>query len=350
MQHSEKSEHTTTTSAAERMSSMFGGRTVDSQMADVLDMLVSLGGKPIADLSAEEARKQPTPADAVKKLLEETGRNADPEGVLAVEDRKIDGPAGDIAIRIYTPASAREGTHLPIVFYVHGGGWVIADLDVYDSSPRSLCNAVHAKVVSTHYRQAPEDKFPAAHEDVYAAWKWTVENVRELGGDPSKIAIVGESAGGNMAAAVSMRARDEGFRVPDHEVLVYPVADASMTGESYAEMQNAKPLNSPMMAWFFDKYLKSPSDGASPMITLKNGNLAGMPSTTIISAELDPLRSEGEELAGALSKASVPTTQRTFEGVTHEFFGMGAVVDKAHQAVQLAAKGIMDSFGTSATR
>jgi acetyl esterase len=350
MQHRERIEHTNVTSAAERMSSMFGGRTVDSQMADVLDMLVSLGGKPIAELSADEARKQPTPADAVKKLLEETGRSGDPEGVLAVEDRNIAGPAGDIAIRIYTPASAREGTHLPIVFYVHGGGWVIADLDVYDSSPRSLCNAVHAKVVSTHYRQAPEDKFPAAHEDVYAAWKWTVENVRELGGDPSKIAIVGESAGGNMAAAVSMRARDEGFRVPDHEVLVYPVADASMTGVSYAEMQSAKPLNAPMMAWFFDKYLKSPSDGASPMITLKNGNLAGMPSTTIISAELDPLRSEGEELAGALSQAGVQTTQRTFEGVTHEFFGMGAVVDKAQEAVHLAAKGIMDSFGTSVTR
>lgn len=348
--HSDNIEHTDITSAADRLSSMFGGRAVDSQMADVLDMLVSLGGKPTAELSAGEARKQPTPADAVKKLLEETGRNSDPEGVLDVDDRKIAGPAGDIAIRIYTPASARGGTHLPIVFYIHGGGWVIADLDVYDSSPRALCNAVHAKVVSTHYRQAPEDKFPSAHEDVYAAWKWTVDNVGELGGDPSKIAIVGESAGGNMAAAVCMRARDEGFRIPDHEVLVYPVADASMTGESYAEMEKAKPLNSAMMGWFFDKYLKSPSDGASPMITLKNGNLAGMPPTTIISAELDPLRSEGEELARALSAAGVHTTQRTFEGVTHEFFGMGAVVDKAQEAVHLAAKGIMDSFGTAVTR
>ncbi|CAN5857796.1 alpha/beta hydrolase [soil metagenome] len=348
MHHNDNIEHNNMTSTAERMSSMFGGRAVDPQMADVLDMLESLGGKPIAELSADDARKQPTPADAVKKLLEETGRNSDPEGVLDVDNRRIAGPAGDIEIRIYTPASAREGTHLPIVFYVHGGGWVIANLDVYDSSPRALCNAVHAKVVSTHYRQGPEDKFPAAHEDVYAAYKWTVENAQELGCDPSKIAIVGESAGGNMAAAVCMRARDEGFRLPDHEVLVYPVADASMSGESYAEMKNAKPLNSAMMGWFFDKYLKSPSDGASPMITLTNGNLAGLPPATIISAELDPLRSEGEALARALSEAGVPTTQRTYPGVTHEFFGMGVVVDKAQDAIHLAAKGIMDSFGTVA--
>ncbi len=350
MQHRENIEHTKTTSAAERMSSMFGGRAVDAQMADVLDMLESLGGKPIAELSADEARKQPTPSDAVKKLLETTGRNSDPQDVLGTDDRTIAGPAGDIAIRIYTPASAREGTHLPLVLYVHGGGWVIADLDVYDSSPRALCNAVHAKVVSTHYRQAPEDKFPAAHDDVYAAWTWTVENARELGCDPSKIAIVGESAGGNMAAAVCMRARDEGFRLPDHEVLVYPVADASMSGASYAEMQNAKPLNSAMMGWFFDQYLKSPADGLSPMITLKSGNLAGLPPATIISAELDPLRSEGEALARALSDAGVPTTQRTYAGVTHEFFGMGVVVDNAQDAVHLAAKGLMDSFGTSVAR
>jgi acetyl esterase len=138
MHHNDNIEHNNMTSTAERMSSMFGGRAVDPQMADVLDMLESLGGKPIAELSADDARKQPTPADAVKKLLEETGRNSDPQGVLDVDNRKIAGPAGDIEIRIYTPASAREGTHLPLVFYVHGGGWVIANLDVYDSSPRAL--------------------------------------------------------------------------------------------------------------------------------------------------------------------------------------------------------------------
>jgi acetyl esterase/lipase len=335
-----------TADAAERMQVMFGGREVDPQMAEVLDMLTSLHGKPIEQLDPDEARKQPTPAMAVQKLLDERGLSTEPEGVLKVEAKKIDGLDGDIELRIYTPASAREGQSLPVVLYVHGGGWVIADLDVYDASPRALCNAAHAIIVSTHYRQGPEHRFPAAHDDVYAAYQWTLAHAGDIGGDPARIAIVGESAGGNMAATVSMRARDDGIQLPLHQVLVYPVADYSMSTESYREMAHAKPLDSGMMAWFFEHYLDGAADGASPYISLVNADLAGLPPTTIISAELDPLRSEGEQLAQQLTSAGVETRQKTFEGVTHEFFGMGVVVDKAAEAVQVAAHGLIEAFGT----
>ena len=334
------------TDTAAREQHHFAARQVDPQMADVLDMLESLHGKPIAELEPGEARKQPTPAMAVQKLLDERGRNTEPEGVLAVENKSIPGADGDIDIRIYTPASAREGQALPVILYVHGGGWVIANLDVYDSSPRALCNAAHAIVVSTHYRQAPEHKFPAAHDDTYTAYRWVLANASEIGGDPARVALVGESAGGNMAAAISMRAREEGLQLPLHQVLVYPVADAAMNTESYREMTEAIPLNSPMMPWFFKHYLNTPEDGRSPMISLLHANLSGLPPTTIINAELDPLRSEGEELARKLQAAGVPTRQKTFDGVAHEFFGMGAVVDKAAEAVQLAAHGLIDAFGT----
>jgi acetyl esterase len=337
-------------SAASEKAGMFGGRMPDAQMAEVLDMLESLHGKPIPELSAAEAREQPTPADAVKKLLAARGESTSPEEVGEVQDRMIAGPGGEIPIRIYRPASAAAGSPVPVVLYIHGGGWVIADLDVYDSSPRALCNAAQAIIVSTHYRQAPEHKFPAAHEDCFAAWQWTLEHAEELGGDPSRVGIVGESAGGDMAAAVSLMARDRDVLLPEHQVLVYPIADASMSTESYREMTKAKPLSSPMMAWFFENYLASPKDGASPLVSLVNADLAGLPSTTIVGAELDPLRSEGEALASKLEQAGVAVRHRTYPGMAHEFFGMGAVLDKAKDAVRFAAEGLQTMDGGRAPR
>ena len=331
------------------LAAMFAGRRPSPDMAAVLRAMQASGAKPIETLDAGEARKQPTPADAVKAVLKDRGEeNTIPEGVLSADDRTIDGPggSGNIKIRIYTPASAREGEPLPVVFYIHGGGWVIADLDVYDASPRAIANAAHAVVVSTHYRQAPEHTFPAAHEDVYAAYKWTLANAASLGGDPGRVAILGESAGGNMAAVVSINARDEGVQLPVHEVLVYPIAGYDTQTESYREMEQAKPLNSPMMRWFFDKYLDNGQEGRTEAIDLVHANLAGLPPTTIINAELDPLRTEGEQLAERFRTAGVRTEQRTFPGVTHEFFGMAAVVEGAREAQAMAARALIDAFGT----
>jgi acetyl esterase len=332
---------------AVEMTSMFGGREPTREMAQVLDMLESLHGKPIQDLDASEARRQPTPADAVKKLLDERDENTAPRDVGRVDNKTIEGPAGDIDIRVYKPASAREEKTLPVALYVHGGGWVIADIDTYDSSARAVCNAAHCIVVSTDYRQGPEHRFPAAHDDVYAAYKWTLANAADLGGDPALVAIVGESAGGNMAADVCIRARDEGIQTPVYQVLVYPVAGYDFDTASYREMTRAKPLNTPMMHWFFDHYLRSPADGALPTISLDKADLSGLPAVTIVSAELDPLRSEGEALARQFQGSGVATEQRTYNGVTHEFFGMGDVLQEAEDAVLFAANGLMRAFGTA---
>ena len=316
----------------------------DPQMKAVLDQLAQLGGKPIETLSPAEARKQPTPADAVKALLTKQGKSTTPEEVGKVEDRMIPGAAGEIPIRIYSPKNGQGP--FPTVLYIHGGGWVIANLDVYDSSPRALANAAGAVVVSTHYRMAPEHKFPAAHEDVYAAYQWLLKNAASLRGNANRITVIGESAGGNMAVGVSLMARDRGTKLPSSQVLIYPVAQTGLDTPSYKENATAKPLSKPIMAWFF----KHAADDAGkyktdPRLNLTTAaNLKGLPPTTIITAQIDPLRSEGKDLADRLQAAGVSVVYRNFDGVTHEFFGMGAVVDKAKEAVKVAAEGINRSY------
>lgn len=317
----------------------------DAQMQAVLDQLGKLGGKPIETLTADEARKQPSPADAVKALLESQGKPTTPEAVAKVENRTFPGPGGAVPIRIYTPNG--EGP-FPVVLYIHGGGWVIADLDTYDASPRAIANAAKAVVVSTHYRQGPEHPFPAAHEDTNAAYQWLLKNAASLGGDPKRIAVVGESAGGNIAANVSIAARDSQWQAPLAQVLVYPVADDDMNSPSYVENANAKPLNKPMMEWFAKNYLGDASKSSDPRIALVDqANLANLPPTTIILAQIDPLRSEGERLGEKLRAAGVPVTLQRYDGVAHEFFGMGAVVDKAKDAQQLAGKQLQAAFSST---
>ncbi len=316
------------------------------QMQKVLDKLEVLGVKPIDTLTVEQARTQPTPADAVKAVLRDAGKSAEPLPVGKVENRKIAGPGGDIPIRIYWPQASndRSGTP-PVVLYIHGGGWVIANLDVYDASPRALVDATGAIVVSTHYRQAPEHKFPAAHNDTWAAWQWTLGNAASLGGDPERIAVVGESAGGNMAAAIALRARDENVQQPVHQVLVYPVADAAVgTTESERNNREAAPLNTAALPWFYDKYLHNDADGKHQYFSILDADLKGVAPATIITAEIDPLRSEGVDFAKRLEAAGVAVQSRTYRGVTHEFFGMGAVLDEAKDAVELAAVGLTQDF------
>ena len=319
----------------------------DAQMQAVLDQLTKLGGKPIETLSPEEARKQPSPADAVRALLESQGKPTTPEAVAKVVERTFPGPGGAVPIRVYIPAG--QGP-FPVVLYIHGGGWVIADLDTYDASPRAIANAAKAIVVSTHYRQAPEHKFPAAHEDTLAAYEWVLANAAKFGGDPKRIALVGESAGGNMAANIAIAARDKKLQAPLHQVLVYPVANNDMNAPSYVENANAKPLNKAMMEWFVKHTFASPDQTADPRIALaKRTDLAGVAPATIVLAQIDPLRSDGEALAATLRAAGVPVTVQRYDGVTHEFFGMGAAVDKAKAAQQMVGEQLRKSFEAQPT-
>jgi acetyl esterase/lipase len=321
---------------------------VDKDMQEVLTELQSLGGKPIETLTAIEARKQPSPADAVKALLKKQGKSTEPEALAKVEDRKIPSGAGSakIPVRVYTPTA--KGT-LPIIVYYHGGGFVIADNDTYDATPRALSNGAKAVVVSVEYRKGPENKFPTAQDDAFAAYRWVTKNALSLGGDTKRIAVAGESAGGNLAENVAIAARDQHERQPVHVLLVYPVASANMSSESYQKYRDAKPLNKAMMIWFTDQYFRTSADARDPRINLVDAKLTGLPETTIVNAEIDPLLSDGKELADRLKAAEVPVKQKTYSGVTHEFFGMGSVVSDAKDAVEFACDRLRKSFEAAAT-
>ena len=314
----------------------------DAQMKAVLDELASLGGKPLESLTAPEARQQPTPTDAVKALMKKQGKPAVPDPAVTSVDKNIQLSTGSTPARIYTPVAGTAP--FPVIVYYHGGGWVIANKDVYDGGARSLSKLTGAVVVSIDYRLGPEHKFPAAHDDAYAAYEWALANAASIKGDPKKIALAGESAGGGLAVATAIMARDKKAQMPLAVVSVYPIAGTDTTTPSYVENAAAKPLNRPMMSWFFDKYLNGPQDRADPRVNLVAANLAGLPPVTIINAQIDPLRSDGELLAEKLRAAGVTVNQKTFEGVTHEFFGMGAVVDKAMAAEQMAADALKKGF------
>jgi len=320
----------------------------DGPMQKVLDELATLGGKPIETLSPEEARQQPTPTDAVKSLLRKDGKDPSDDMGVKTSDITIPGAAGSIQARIYKPHDHSEDKLHPVVVYFHGGGFVIADLDVYDGGPRGVSKMADVIVVSVHYRQAPEHHFPAAHDDALAAYRWVLENAQTFRGDPQKVAVMGESAGGNLAIGVSMMARDAGLPAPKHQVLVYPVAGVDMDNESYVENADAKPLNKPMMKWFVKHIFANEADAQDPRINIvEKANLSGLPSTTVICAEIDPLRTEGESLAEKLEQAGVDVRHKTFNGSTHEFFGMAAVVPDAAAAQTFAAHELKRAFGTA---
>ncbi len=317
-------------------------KKADPQMQAILDSLASLNPKPIETLTPQEARQQPTIADAVKNLIQKRGMTPLPESVGKVEDRQIDGADGRIAARIYTPTGNGP---FPLIVYFHGGGWVIATIDTYDSSARALTNAAGAIVVSVEYRKGPENKFPAAHDDAFAAYRWTLANAKSFNGDAAKIAVAGESAGGNLAVNVAIMARDKKIQMPVHLVSVYPVANNDLNSASMLENANAKPLNRAMISWFLDKYLKNQEQSSDTRIALVKANLNGLPPTTLIAAEIDPLRSEGWLLSDRLKAAGVRVDYKLYAGETHEFFGTGAVNDAAKEAVAQAAKGLREAFG-----
>jgi len=339
-----KSADTTTNQSETKMTTATvpAPATPTAEMQSVMDELGSMHGKPIETLTAAEARKQPTPTDAVMSLLKKMGKSTAPDPAVSSVDKTITGPAGSLPVRIYTP---REGKGpFPVVVYYHGGGWVIADKTVYDGGARAISKLAQAVVISVDYRQGPEHKFPAAHDDAYATYKWAMANTASFNGDAKRIALVGESAGGGLAVATATMARDNKVPMPLAIVSVYPIAGSDTTTPSYVENAAAKPLNRPMMSWFFKNYLNGDKDRTDPRINLVAANLSGLPPTTIINAEIDPLRSEGEMLAEKLRAAGVTTAQKTYAGVTHEFFGMGAVVPLAMEAEQQAADALKRAF------
>lgn len=317
------------------------GPTLTPQMQTVIEALDSLGAKPIHTLTPGQARQHPTPADAAMRVMQNY-KIATPPMNVDTAGRDIPVIGGSIHLRIYTPKTGKSS--YPVIVYYHGGGWVIATVDTYNASAQALAEKADAVLVSVEYRKGPEAKFPTAHNDAFAAYKWALMNVSTIKGDSTKIAVAGESAGGNLAVNMAIMARDSSIRQPVHVLSVYPVASGDPATPSKLQYVDAKPLSTPDLPWFLNYYLNSISEASDPMISLVNANLSGLPPTTIIAAEIDPLQSEGKTLADRLQAAGVTTDYKLYTGVTHEFFGMGSVVPEAADAEEYGAAALRNSF------
>jgi acetyl esterase len=284
---------------------------LDSQSQAFLEQLAATGAPPLHELSVAEARQ------VIVTLF---GTQGDPEPVGAVEERTIPGAGGEMPTRIYMPYGTGP---FPVLVYLHGGGWVIGDLEAYDATCRALTNAAGCLVVAMEYRLAPEHTFPAAPEDCYAATCWVAANATAIGGDPRRIAVGGDSAGGNLAAVVAQMARDRGGPALVYQLLVYPVTDYGYDTTSYRENAEGYLLTKDAMVWFWNHYLRSADDGNNPLASpLRANDLHGLPPAMVLTAEFDPLRDEGEAYAIRLQEAGVPVTLKRYAGTIHGFFSL----------------------------
>ena len=314
------------------------GPNLAPEMQAVIEQLMSFKNKPLPELTAAQARKQPSPADAAMKQIRASSIVVPPMNC----DTATKAIAPGLRARIYTP---KGGTApYPVIVYYHGGGWVIATNDTYAASAQALCEQVGAMVVSVEYRKAPEHKFPAAHDDAFTAYQAVLKNAASMKGDPNKVAVVGESAGGNLACNVSIMARDKKVALPKYQVLVYPIAGSDTNTASYLANTETAPLNKAGMQWFFKNYQRSAADLKDPRINLVAANLKGLPPTTIIGADYDPLTTEGKTLADKLTAAGVKVNYKKFDGTTHEFFGMAAVVPQAKEAQSVAVSDLKSAL------
>lgn len=314
----------------------------DAQMQSVLDALKALQAKPFATLNVPEARTQASAADAARTVQRDKKISPFPEAKVATKDIAIPTPAGALPARVYTPEG--EGP-FPVILYFHGGGWVVGDINAYDATPRALALGSKAIIVSADYHHAPESKFPAQHDDAWSAYTWTVENIHTLNGDSKRIAVAGESAGANLAANVALMAKEKKTMMPVHQLLVYPIAGNDMNTASYQENANEAPLSKADMEWFVSQVFKSRDETADPRINLVGrSDLQGLPPATVVTAQIDPLRSEGQSYAEKMKAAGVDVNLIHVDGVTHEFFGMAKVLDKAKATVDAANSDLVNAF------
>lgn len=268
---------------------------------------------------------------------------APPAAVADVCERTIDGPGGPLRLRIYTPLGTGA---FPLLVFFHGSGFVLCSLDTHDGMCRNLCAGAACVVVSVDYRLAPEHKFPAGIEDCLYAVRWAAAHASELGTDPTRIAVAGDSAGGNMAAVAALRLRDEGGPALCAQLLLYPVTDYHTPGTpSYEENAEGYGLTRDTMKWFWKHYLSDPAQGAHPHASpLRARDLSGLPAALVITAEYDPLRDEGELYADKLRAAGVPTAMTRYDGVNHGFMFWVGVADKAGAAMNEACEWLRGAF------
>ena len=290
------------------------------------------GARPVHELSVAEARAaelaEPAPVP--------------PEPVARVLERVAPGPDGEIPVRLYLPDDMRPA---PVLVFFFGGGWVLGSLAAVDPVCRRLANATPCAVVSVAYRRAPESPFPAALEDCYAATSWIAEHGAELGLDRDRLAVGGASAGGNLAAAVALLARERGGPALAFQLLVYPPLDHRADTPSLQEPLDPLFFGREDLAWCWSHYLAEPADGDNPLASpLRAQDLCGLPSALVITAELDPLRDQGERYAARLSEAGVPSELVRFDAAVHGFFSKADRFDAAAEAQALAAAALRRAF------
>jgi acetyl esterase len=305
---------------------------LDPGLKLVLDQLAANPGPQLHELPVAQARaffdQMQLPRPEVK--------------IAAVEERRIPGPAGEIPVRVYRPEGKAP---LPALVYFHGGGWVIGSLETHDGSCRDLANRAGCVVVSVDYRLAPESRYPAAAEDCYAATQWVAEHAAELGIDPRRIGIGGDSAGGNLTAVVALMARDRRGPALRHQLLIYPVTDADFTRPSYRDNAEGYLLTTQAMEWFWGHYVPEPARRREPYAApLRAADLSGLPPAFVLTAEFDPLRDEGEAYAARLQQAGVPTRAKRYDGAIHGFFAMGLLSEVARRAVDETAAALREAL------
>ena len=304
---------------------------LDPQAQAVIDQLATLGLPPVHTVTPAEARRN----------AQSRPRAAGPE-VAKVEDRMISGSGPDVPVRIYTPVGPGP---FPILVWFHGGGWVVGDLDSADGTARHLTVGAECVTVSVDYRLAPDTKFPGPADDCYDVTVWAAQNAASINGDPNRIAAGGDSAGGNLAAGISLMARDRGNPSLQFQLLVYPVTAHDFTTTSYQDNAEGYLLSKTSMEWYWDQYLASPADASNPYAApMAATDLSNLPPALVITAEYDPLRDEGEAYGARLKDAGIATTCTRYNGMIHGFFGMSAVMDQAKNAIAEASAALKQAF------
>jgi acetyl esterase len=307
---------------------------LDPQVEAMRARRAEAGVAPLYTLSLAQAR-----AADLASIVDAAG---DPEPVAEVVDRQFPGPGGDLPIRVYRPGRAGP---TPALLYFFGGGWTLGTIDTADAICRSLTNTVGCTTISVGYRLAPEHRFPAAVEDCYAAACWVAGHAAELDIDPGRLAVGGDSAGGNLAAAVTLLARDGGGPALAHQLLVYPNTDYLSDTASLRENTDPLLFNRTSVDWYWGHYLRTAADGAHPLASpLRATDLSGLPPATVLTAEYDPLRDQGEQYAAALRAAGVPVELTRYAGMVHGFFAMSGVLDTATRAIAQAAARLRAAF------
>ena len=305
---------------------------LDPIVKTLIDAVAKLNLPPWDALSPDEARAEMRGRPPI----------GTPENVARIEDRSIQGPNGSIPVRVYQPDGEAP---FPMLVYFHGGGWVIGDIETHDMTCRSLANASGCVIVSVDYRLSPEHKYPAPLEDCYAAVKYVAEHATEYNGDASRLAVGGDSAGGNLAAVVSLVARDRGGPSIGFQLLVYPVTDFNFNTPSYRDNAEGYFLTTNLMKWFWNHYLRTDTDGAEPYASpMRAESLRGLPPAFVITAEFDPLRDEGEAYAAKLRDAGVPATAHRYDGMLHGFLSMAAILPQARAAIDEAALAVRNAL------